>query len=320
MSSYSLSIGSHKIPRPAYVSSSPPCRGEVLEVLTTLAMRRFSGSSDLVVLVTGGYGKPCHSADLVLPILRAASEQYRRSRCRSSADTLGAVGNKGGESPTALTEVAHVRVGSRCDEAGHEQPCMTGDHGIVSGRFAEAADLARAARTGTAGIATAPLNAHLHTMEARALARLGDAKECDRALAEAVREFERRRPDDDQDWIPYSDVNTPAGRAAGDNGPPEVRWPARRAAGPRRAPRRQPRLILSMPARAVIPAHRNPRAPQHVPAADWGSYSAWNLRPGSALAAQYSACCKARTGSAGTSRPVPDAAGRADIGHVSFLR
>ena len=32
------------------------------------------------------------------------------------------------------------------------------------------------------------------------------------------------------------------------------------------------------------------------------SYSAWNLRPGSALAARYSACCKARTGSAGIPR------------------
>ena len=36
------------------------------------------------------------------------------------------------------------------------------------------------------------------------------------------------------------------------------------------------------------------------------SYSAWNRRPGSALAARYSACCKARTGSAGTN---PAAAG-----------
>ncbi len=38
-----------------------------------------------------------------------------------------------------------------------------------TGRFAEAANLARAARTGTTGIATATLTAHFHTMEARAL-------------------------------------------------------------------------------------------------------------------------------------------------------
>jgi len=65
--------------------------------------------------------------------------------------------------------------------------------------------LARAARTGTAGIATPTLIAHFHTMEARALARLGNARGCDRALAEAVREFERRRPDDDPAWIQYFD-------------------------------------------------------------------------------------------------------------------
>jgi transcriptional regulator with XRE-family HTH domain len=74
-----------------------------------------------------------------------------------------------------------------------------------TGRFREAANLARAARTGTKGIATASLTAHFHTMEARALARLGDARACDRALAEAVREFERRKPEDDPGWFQYFD-------------------------------------------------------------------------------------------------------------------
>lgn len=73
------------------------------------------------------------------------------------------------------------------------------------GRFTEAANLARAARTGTSGISTATLTAHFHTMEARALARLGDAKACDRALAEAVSEFERRNPDDDPGWFRFFD-------------------------------------------------------------------------------------------------------------------
>jgi tetratricopeptide (TPR) repeat protein len=71
------------------------------------------------------------------------------------------------------------------------------------GRYTEAANLARAARTGTGNAATPTLAAHFHTMEARALARLGDAKSCERALAEAVREFERRNPDDDPEWIQY---------------------------------------------------------------------------------------------------------------------
>jgi hypothetical protein len=42
-------------------------------------------------------------------------------------------------------------------------------------------------------------------MEARALARLGDAKGCDRALAEAVRDFDPRKPGDDPAWIRYFD-------------------------------------------------------------------------------------------------------------------
>src|SRR6266702_7556997 len=55
-----------------------------------------------------------------------------------------------------------------------------------TGRFTEAASLARAARAGTRGIATPTLTAHFHTMEARALARLSDAKACGHALSEAM--------------------------------------------------------------------------------------------------------------------------------------
>ncbi|MFD0883105.1 hypothetical protein ACFQ08_00795 [Streptosporangium algeriense] len=73
------------------------------------------------------------------------------------------------------------------------------------GRYREAANLARAARQGTTGVATPTLTAHFYAMEARAVARLGDAVACDRALAHAVREFERRNPDDDPEWIRYFD-------------------------------------------------------------------------------------------------------------------
>lgn len=73
------------------------------------------------------------------------------------------------------------------------------------GRFSEAANLARAARAGTTGQATPTLTAHFHMMEARALARLGDAKACDSALSEAIREFDRRNPESDPAWIQYFD-------------------------------------------------------------------------------------------------------------------
>jgi tetratricopeptide (TPR) repeat protein len=73
------------------------------------------------------------------------------------------------------------------------------------GRFREAANLARAARMGTQAMATATLTAHFHAMEARALARTGDARSCELALSEAVRAFERRNPDMDPAWIRYFD-------------------------------------------------------------------------------------------------------------------
>lgn len=73
------------------------------------------------------------------------------------------------------------------------------------GRFQEAANLAKAARLGTQAAATPTLTAHFHIMEARALARLGDARGCDSALSEAVKEFEKRNPEDDPEWIQYFD-------------------------------------------------------------------------------------------------------------------
>lgn len=73
------------------------------------------------------------------------------------------------------------------------------------GRFRDAANLAVAARTGTSGIATPTLVAHFHVMEARALARLGDAKACDLALAAADKTFERRVFGNDPEWILYFD-------------------------------------------------------------------------------------------------------------------
>ncbi|MGH3281088.1 MAG: helix-turn-helix domain-containing protein [Trebonia sp.] len=72
-----------------------------------------------------------------------------------------------------------------------------------AGRFTDAASLARAALAGTRGTAPPTLTAHFHTMEARALARLGDAKSCSRALSESVTEFDRANPQDAPAWIQY---------------------------------------------------------------------------------------------------------------------
>ena len=92
-----------------------------------------------------------------------------------------------------------------------------------TGRFTDAANLARAALTGTRGIATPTLAAHFHTMEARALARLGDAKACGHALSEGVSEFERATPQNDPPWIRYfneSELSAELGHCMRDLGQP----------------------------------------------------------------------------------------------------
>ncbi|MFB9319764.1 hypothetical protein [Cryptosporangium minutisporangium] len=73
------------------------------------------------------------------------------------------------------------------------------------GRSREAANLARAARTGSQRYATPTLTAHFYAMEARALAVGGDVVGTQKALGEAVNVFERRQPGNDPDWISYVD-------------------------------------------------------------------------------------------------------------------
>jgi hypothetical protein len=72
------------------------------------------------------------------------------------------------------------------------------------GRFREAATLARTAATGVGPHSTPRLSAHFLAMEARALAGAGDAAATDRALAEAVRLFEKPGRSDPL-WIAYVD-------------------------------------------------------------------------------------------------------------------
>ncbi|WP_433572832.1 hypothetical protein [Streptomyces sp. CA-251247] len=73
------------------------------------------------------------------------------------------------------------------------------------GRYREAATLARAALTGPAARLTPTLAAQFRAMEARALARLGDARGCDLALSEAERQLSQRTTDSDPAYIAYFD-------------------------------------------------------------------------------------------------------------------
>src|SRR5690606_17849624 len=82
------------------------------------------------------------------------------------------------------------------------------------GHYAQAATLARAARMGISGVATPTLMARFHAMEARALARTGDARACAQALTEATRAPARRRRGHGPERITYCDEAEPAAAAA----------------------------------------------------------------------------------------------------------
>ncbi len=73
------------------------------------------------------------------------------------------------------------------------------------GRYQDAANLAQAARTGTISVATPTQTAHFYSMEARAHARIGNAKACDSALTQATKLFDQRNIDNDPEWIRYFD-------------------------------------------------------------------------------------------------------------------
>ncbi|WP_211265592.1 hypothetical protein [Actinacidiphila oryziradicis] len=82
------------------------------------------------------------------------------------------------------------------------------------GHYTEAATLARAALMGISDVATPTLRAQFHAMEARALARTGDIRACERALAEAAKALDSRNSDDEPEWISYFDEAELAAEAA----------------------------------------------------------------------------------------------------------
>lgn len=82
------------------------------------------------------------------------------------------------------------------------------------GRFREAVELARAAQAIAGRRTSHSVTALLLSMEARALASLGEASACAAALAKAESTFERRREGGDPLWIGYFDQAELAGEMA----------------------------------------------------------------------------------------------------------
>jgi hypothetical protein len=201
---------------PAQASSSEPV-GNATRV-GMADVQRFSATVDMFAQLDNRYGGG-HARHSLIQYLRTDGERLLRSRYTGAVAqplfsavaeaTLLSAWMTYDSTPTsglaqryfiqalALAQAAGDRLlgASILDAMSHQA--------TYAGRFSEAANLARAARSGTTGRATPTLTAHFHMMEARALARLGDAKACDIALSEAVREFDKRNPADDPPWIQY---------------------------------------------------------------------------------------------------------------------
>lgn len=151
-------------------------------------------SADVAPLISGQF-----TADVGDELFSSASEATLLAAWMAYDSGLNSLAQRYFIQALALAESGNNRrlAGSILDAMSHQATFV--------GRFKEAADLARAAQLGTKEAATPTLTAHFHVMEARALARLGDARGCDLALSEAVTAFERRNPEDDPEWIRYFD-------------------------------------------------------------------------------------------------------------------
>lgn len=82
------------------------------------------------------------------------------------------------------------------------------------GNFSDAVQFARAAQSAAIGKATPAMSTLFLAMEARALASLGDARECAEVLHRAEQMFERCNPDEEPNWIKYFDYLELAGEMA----------------------------------------------------------------------------------------------------------
>ncbi|NYI95925.1 tetratricopeptide (TPR) repeat protein [Streptomonospora nanhaiensis] len=151
--------------------------------------------SDLAVLLRGSY-----SDEVGKKLFRVASEAVLLGAWMTYDAGVHGLAQRYFIQALKLAEATgeNLRAASILDAMSHQATFL--------GNFREAANLARTARMGTEAAGSPSAQAHFYAMEARALARLGERADCDRAMAAAVREFERRDPDNDPaDWFGYFD-------------------------------------------------------------------------------------------------------------------
>ena len=206
-------------PPPAQAAGRRIGMGEVQAIRATAAMfgdldNRFGGSHARLAAVQ-------YLSDQVAPLLNGTfSQSVGQALFAAVAEFTLSVAWMGYDSgqhglarryftqALSLTHHAGARqLGASVLSAMSHQANYLGEHD-------DALCLARAARHGSASVATATVTAQFAAMEARAAARAGDDAGCLRALTAAEAAFERSDPGEDPAWAAYFTASEMADEAA----------------------------------------------------------------------------------------------------------
>lgn len=206
-------------PGPGRVTDeSPPLDAAAIRITTANLM-------DLDFQLGGGHTRGMllfFFQNQVLPLFKAAPRPgtARRELFAATAELtqmLGWSAYDAGRHGAAQRYFVHgLRLAREADDAslGARLLSNLSHQANYLGRFSEAVHLARAAQSVAARTSSATVSAMLLTMEARALASLGDTGGCAAVLTKAEREFDRRVEDDDPPWISYFNRAELAGESA----------------------------------------------------------------------------------------------------------
>ena len=157
----------------------------------------------------------------VVPVLRASHpERTRREIFSAAAEVAQLIGwsayDAGRHGAAQRYFVQGLRLAREADDhmLGATILSNLSHQANYLGRFADAAQLARAAQSETLGRHSPTVMTLLLAMEARALASSGDERECAAVLNRAEKVFARRDPGSEPKWIEYFNAEELAGEAA----------------------------------------------------------------------------------------------------------
>ncbi|WP_044882961.1 hypothetical protein [Frankia torreyi] len=156
----------------------------------------------------------------VLPLLRKHhSEPTRRELFRAAAEVIELLGwsaydaGRFGAAQRYYAQALRLAREAADDLLGGWMLASLSHQANYLGRYNDAVQLARASYS-TVGKSNVTAGCLSLAMEARALASLGEAQGCTRAIHKAEQLFERQTPNDDPPWIAFFNSEELAGEAA----------------------------------------------------------------------------------------------------------